>query len=69
MNFANTVHDDEKGAIKSVENGESFLAHRIEDCIEDGQLDANGVQFLKTAYPDVCSLAKFYDRLDDRLDG
>ena len=31
MNFANTVHDDEKGAIKSVENGESFLAHRIED--------------------------------------
>ncbi|GLQ23752.1 hypothetical protein GCM10007853_16260 [Algimonas ampicilliniresistens] len=69
MNFANTFRDDEKGAVESVENGESFLAHRIEDCIEDGQLDTTGTQLLKTAYADVCSSAKFFDRLDDRLDG
>ncbi|MGJ8560065.1 MAG: ferritin-like domain-containing protein [Litorimonas sp.] len=65
MNFANVFRDDEKGAIDSVENGESFLAHRIEDCIEDGQLDAKGTQLLKQAHKDVCSAARHFDRLDD----
>jgi uncharacterized protein (TIGR02284 family) len=64
MNFANVFRDDEKGAIESVENGESFLAHRIEDCIEDGQLDAVGTQLLKQAHSDVCSAARHFDRLD-----
>ncbi|GHB01938.1 hypothetical protein GCM10009069_25900 [Algimonas arctica] len=64
MNFANVFRDDEKGAIESVENGETFLAHRIEDCIEDGQLDAVGTQLLKQAHQDVCSSARHFDRLD-----
>ena len=64
MNFANTFRDDEKGAISSVENGESFLAHRIEDCIEDGELDATGTQLLRQAHADVCSAERHFDRLD-----
>ncbi|GLQ20945.1 PA2169 family four-helix-bundle protein [Algimonas porphyrae] len=64
MNFANMFRDDEKGAIESVENGESFLANRIEDCLQDGQLDATGQQLLQTAHADVCAAANYYDRID-----
>ncbi|MEM7728131.1 MAG: PA2169 family four-helix-bundle protein [Pseudomonadota bacterium] len=64
MNFANVFRDDEKGAIESVENGEQFLANRIEDCIQDGQLDTNGEQLLRSAHADVCSAAKYFDALD-----
>lgn len=64
MKFANNFRDDEKGAIESVENGESFLANRIEDCLEDGQLDSTGKQLLQQAHVDVCSAANYFDRLD-----
>lgn len=67
MNFANAFRDDEKGAIRSVENGESFLANRIEDCLEDGQLDSNAAELLQRAHQDVKKAENFFDRLEDRL--
>lgn len=65
MNFANIFRDDERGAIESVENGESFLANRIEDCIEDGQLDATAKSLLQKAHQDVKSAERFFDMLDE----
>ncbi|WP_017932141.1 ferritin-like domain-containing protein [Robiginitomaculum antarcticum] len=65
LNFANIFQDDEKGAINAVENGESFLANRIEDCLHDGQLDANATALMKKAHADVKKGARFFDMLDD----
>lgn len=64
MNFANVFQDDEKGAISSVENGESFLANRIQDCIEDGQLDAKAQDLLMKAHADAKSAERYFDRMD-----
>lgn len=66
VNFANVFRDDEHGAMSSVANGERFLATRIEDCIEDGQLDTQGVSMLQTAHADACSAAAEFERRDDR---
>lgn len=66
VNFANVFRDDEHGAMSSVANGERFLANRIEDCIEDGQLDAQGVQLLQKAHAEACSAATSFERRDDR---
>ena len=65
VNFANIFRDDEHGAMSSVANGERFLAARIEDCIEDGQLDAAGVELLQTAHADAVSAYKSFERRDD----
>ncbi|MGB3456239.1 MAG: PA2169 family four-helix-bundle protein [Litorimonas sp.] len=66
VNFANVFRDDEHGAMSSVANGERFLAARIEDCIEDGQLDGEGVALLQRAHADACSAAAEFERRDDR---
>lgn len=65
LNFANIFQDDEKGAISAVENGESYLANRIEDCLEDGQLDGKATQLLRKAHSDVKASERFFDMLDD----
>ena len=65
VNFANVFRDDERGAMSSVANGERFLASRIEDCIEDGQLDAEGVALLQKAHADACSASANFERRDD----
>ena len=65
VNFANVFRDDERGAMSSVANGERFLAARIEDCIEDGQLDAAGVAMLREAHADAMSAAQTFERRDD----
>lgn len=65
MNFANLFRDDERGAIDAVEDGESFLANRIQDCIEDGQLDDNARNLLVRAHSDVKAAERFFDMLDE----
>ncbi|NNC37733.1 MAG: PA2169 family four-helix-bundle protein [Hyphomonadaceae bacterium] len=65
MNFANIFRDDERGAIDSVEDGESFLAHRIQDCLDDGQLDDNAREILTRAHSDVKAAERFFDMLDE----
>lgn len=65
MNFANIFRDDERGAIESVENGESFLAYRIEDCLHDGQIDDNARSILQRAHTDVKAAQNYFDRLED----
>jgi len=64
MNFANVFQDDEKGAISSIENGESFLANRIQDCIEDGQLDAQAHELMMKAHADAKSAERYFERID-----
>ncbi|WP_298913246.1 PA2169 family four-helix-bundle protein [uncultured Algimonas sp.] len=65
VNFANVFRDDEHGAMSSVANGERFLASRIEDCIEDGQLDAAGTTLLREAHAEACAAATEFERRDD----
>ena len=66
VNFANVFRDDEHGAMSSVANGERFLASRIEDCIEDGQLDAAGTSLLQAAHQDAVSACRTFEARDDR---
>ncbi|NNE56584.1 MAG: PA2169 family four-helix-bundle protein [Hellea sp.] len=67
MNFANIFRDDEEGAIKSVENGESFLANRIEDALHDGQLDSTGEALMRKCCDDAKASARFFDMLEDAV--
>ena len=67
VKFSNLFRDDEEGAVSAVQNGEAFLAEKIEDVLEDDDVDAQAKALLRKAHADVAAGRNFAGATEDRL--
>lgn len=65
LRFTSLFQDDEKAAINALDDGEEFLAEKIEDKLEDNQLTPESRQLLIRAMQSAQDGERFADRLDD----
>jgi len=62
--FSSMFRDDEAAAISALDDGEEFLAEKIEDKLEDGMFDSTTESLLRKAHQSVKSGERFADMLD-----
>lgn len=65
LRFTTLFQDDEKAAISALDDGEEFLAEKIEDKLEDDRLGPESRQLLMRAMQSAQDGERFADRLDD----
>jgi len=62
--FSSLFQNDEAAAISALDDGEEFLAEKIEDKLEDGDLDLQTASLLARAHQSAKSGERFADMLD-----
>jgi uncharacterized protein (TIGR02284 family) len=65
--FTTIFADDEKAAAEALDDGEEFLANKIEGRLDDAGLLPSTRELLKKAYADACDGERFADALDKVL--
>lgn len=63
--FSSLFQNDEAAAISALDDGEEFLAEKIEDKLENGDLDLQTASLLARAHQSAKSGERFADMLDD----
>ena len=63
--FTSLFMDDEKAAISALDDGEEYLADKIEDRLEDDDLSPDTLSLLHRAMISAKDGERFADRLDD----
>ena len=63
--FVSLFQDDEKAAVSALDDGEEYLAEKIEDKLEDENLSAATKALLKKAHRSAKAGERFFDQLDD----
>ena len=62
--FSSMFRDDESAAISALDDGEEFLAEKIEDKLEDNVFDPKTEALLRQAHQSAKSGERFADMLD-----
>lgn len=65
--FTTVFADDEKAAIEAIDDGEEFLAEKIEGCLEYTELQPRTRELLQKAHADAREGERFADALDNAL--
>ncbi|WP_298916625.1 PA2169 family four-helix-bundle protein [uncultured Algimonas sp.] len=65
--FTTLFADDEKAAIEAIDDGEEFLADKIEDVLKDEALQPRTRELLQKAHADAREGERFADALDNAL--
>ncbi len=65
LRFSSWFQDDEQAAISALDDGEEYLAEKIEDRLEDSSLLAESRALLHKALRSALSGERFADNLDD----
>ncbi|GLQ21086.1 PA2169 family four-helix-bundle protein [Algimonas porphyrae] len=65
--FTTLFADDEKAAIEAIDDGEEYLAEKIEACLNDAAIQPGTRELLQKAYTDAREGERFADALEKAL--
>ncbi|WP_409433239.1 PA2169 family four-helix-bundle protein [Litorimonas sp. RW-G-Af-16] len=65
--FASVFQDDEKAAVSAIDDGEEYLAEKIEDCLEDNNLPSPAQSLLKRAHASAKAGERYADLIEDNM--
>lgn len=65
--FSSVFIDDEKAAVEAIDDGEDYLAEKIENALENNQLQPRTRELLQKAHADAREGERFADALENVL--
>jgi uncharacterized protein (TIGR02284 family) len=65
--FSSFFQDDEKAAVSAIDDGEEYLAEKIENCLESNSFASSTQGILQRAHASAKAGERYADMIEDRM--